>query len=197
MTEFDISKCKWQAKTGFYSDILANWPVEAGKKPALYLFAAAHLAHSKKRPGLETGYVAMALRPNGVTVDEYMLAFHCGPAFNNFKNNYVKTGVVTVEPVGGERPIRVKATLTPRGIQYIEAAQAALEAEKVTQKATPKAKKPAKGPSKPTGEVISEPATLVAPAETPTSELVMAAGGHDANEHNRQAQLDRESTLAR
>src|SRR6185369_6807164 len=81
----------------------------------------------------------MGLRDNGVTVDEFMLAGHCKPAFNNMRA-MVKMGVITIEPVGAERPIRQKFTITPRGLAFIEAQIKANEAETAATKAAPKVK---------------------------------------------------------
>src|SRR6185369_9359047 len=77
MTTLDLTTCKWPAKTGFYSTFTADWPREAGKKVTQWQLAAAHLVYPKKRPGVEQLFIAMGLRDNGVTVDEFMLAGHC------------------------------------------------------------------------------------------------------------------------
>lgn len=136
---------KWPAKTGYYTDILANWPRDlAGPKPPLYLFAAAALLRGAKRPGFEQGFIAMLLREGGATTDEHQAAFNCGPAFVNMRTKYAAAGLITLEKLGSERPQRLKATITERGWQFIKQQIKLNEAEKANTKPVPKAKAPKK-----------------------------------------------------
>lgn len=145
----EINTLKWPAKTGYYTDILANWPRDlAGPKPPLYLAAAAALLRGAKRPGYEQGFIMMLLRDGGATRDEHGAAFNCGPAFVNMRTKYADAGLITVVKMGSEKPQRLKATITERGWQFIVQQLKLNEAEKANTKPVAKAKAPSKAKAK-------------------------------------------------
>lgn len=134
-----------------------------------------------KRPGVEALWVAMTLRPEGSTINQYETAGQCRTANNwlQYLNDEGKRHVysqVHVTNVGGTRFTR----LTAKGVAHCVAAGMAkgalerltrpVDAAKVKAKvtstkpaATPATGK-AKGASKPKGKPIQAPAPKPAPA---------------------------------
>jgi hypothetical protein len=60
------------------------WPVKfAGPVPSREMLTVALLFGKNRKPGPESGFVAMQLRPEGASVAELAAAFNAGPAHNH------------------------------------------------------------------------------------------------------------------
>lgn len=63
---------------------LKNWPEKhAGPKPTEAMLTVALAFGKLRKPGPESGFVAMQLRPEGASVAELAAAFNSGPAHNH------------------------------------------------------------------------------------------------------------------
>ena len=92
----------------WFASVLKNWPTKwAGAKPSdAMLYVPVVLG---KRPGVEALHLAMCLRPEGCTVQQFQTAASCGPA-NNYRRSMVKTGWFTCTVEG--KPYAFKLALT-------------------------------------------------------------------------------------
>ena len=127
---------------------LAAWPTElAGPKPSKAMLEVP-LAFGK-RQGIEALSIAMALRKNGYTVAEYLIASGANGAAHNCRKAFIKQGLLEVKQTSGNdgsgKTYRYTCTVTPKGQAVIDAAKAKpaphTEAAKVTKPKKVKAKK--------------------------------------------------------
>lgn len=141
----------------WFDTILKHWHREAGAKPTAAMLMVPVLLG--KRPGVEALHIAMTLRAEGCTVQQFCLAGSCGPA-NNYRRALVKSGWFACTVTG--KPYAFTLGFTAKGEAKVLAAQTALAAAGLDTPAKPakKAKRKAKAAK----------ATPVAVAETPTSE---------------------------
>ena len=153
----------------WFDTILKHWYREAGSKPTPQMLMVALLLG--KRPGVEALHIAMTLRPEGCTVQQFCLAGSCGPA-NNYRRALVKSGWFSCTVTG--KPYAFTLGFTAKGEAKVMAAQAALTAAGTDTPAKP-AKK-AKRKAKAAPVAVSETATSEAPtgneAPAPVSEPV-------------------------
>lgn len=122
--------------TKYYADVLKGWQVKTmGQKPTADQLEAAHLLGC--RPGVQALHIAMALRDQGCTVQQFCTAGSCGPA-NNKRRELISHKLITVSVEG--KPYAYVAKLTAKGTAHIaKAKQAAADAAAGTE--APKAKK--------------------------------------------------------
>ena len=117
--------------TGTYADVFKKWDVKhLGPKPAAKDLDVIHKLGA--RPGKQALANAMALRPNGVTGSEIVIA--CGAPQLNKMRGFIADGLLkreAVPPRGGHTVY--KLTLTAKGASRTKTA---------TKDETPKAKKP-------------------------------------------------------
>lgn len=148
----------------WFDTILKHWHREAGAKPTAAMLMVPVLLG--KRPGVEALHIAMTLRAEGCTVQQFCLAGSCGPA-NNYRRALVKSGWFSCTVTG--KPYAFTLGFTAKGEAKVLAAQAALAAAGVDTPAKPakKAKRKAKAAK----------ATPVAVAETPTSDAASGNAG--------------------
>ena len=169
MSYLDNVKADAKALT-WYASLLKNWPARwAGSKPSNAMLMVPHLLG--KRPGVEALHIAMCLRPEGCTVQQFQTAGSCGPA-NNYRRSLVKTGWFTMTVEG--KPYAFKLAISKKGEARLDKCAAAYaEAQTVTAVA-PKAKAKrishkanvTKAPVTPVSEapaVTEAPATVEAP----------------------------------
>lgn len=122
----------------WFADTLKHWYKQAGSKPTDAMLMAAVLMGL--RPGVQALHIAMCLRPEGCTVSQFVLAGSCGPA-NNIRRDLVKAGYFTCKVEG--KPYAFILTVTAKGQQRLDKAQAAAEAE-ASMVDAPKGKKAAR-----------------------------------------------------
>lgn len=138
----------------WFDTILKHWHREAGSKPAPQMLMVALLLG--KRPGVEALHIAMTLRAEGCTVQQFCLAGSCGPA-NNYRRALVKSGWFSCTVTG--KPYAFTLGFTAKGEAKVMAAQAALAAAgEQPVKPAKKAKRKAKA-KKAAQMPVSEPAT--------------------------------------
>ena len=149
----------------WFASILKNWPARwAGAKPTeAMLYVPVVLG---KRPGVEALHLAMGLRAEGCTVQQFQTAASCGPA-NNYRRSMVKTGWFTCTVEG--KPYAFKLALTKKGEQKLDKAIAAAELAATVTQVT----KPAKNAK---AKRISAKANKAKAIETPTSEAPAVTG---------------------
>lgn len=135
----------------YYKAAFKGWPKQAGDKPTAALLATAHMFG---RPGKQSLALAMALRDNGVTGAQVVLA--CGAPQNNHRTAVVKRGYFK----------NVAAPLTDAGHKVYRVELTAKGNAKLTKVAAEPVDKPAKAPRKP--RPAKAPAAAVeAPVEAP------------------------------
>lgn len=140
-------------------DNLGSWPT-----PAMWAVAT---VTCKKAPGIECVNVAMALRPEGVQVPQYLNAAHAEGAAHNHLGTLVKGGLFS--PI--ERGAKVKrAELTEYGVAEVNKLLIARGL-----KAAPKAAKPVKVKAKANKKPapVTEPVTEVQPIAEPVTETAL------------------------
>ena len=159
----------------WFADVLKHWHRQAGSKPTDAMLMVPVLLGL--RPGVQALHIAMCLRPEGCTVQQFCLAGSCGPA-NNMRRDLVKSGWFSSTVEG--KPYAYKLSVTAKGEAKLAKAQAWLEAA-ATVADTPKAAKKAKAKKAPTeGNTVmvdSEANGEPAPAETPISDAPSATEG--------------------
>lgn len=153
--------------TAFYAPMFKAWGKAHGSKPTADMLNSVH--GLKARPGKQALAIAMALRPEGVTGSQIILA--CGAPQLNKMRGYITDSLLKRLPAPpsaeGHKVYRLE--LTAKGKQRIastEAAEAKLaEAGKATDAVA--VKKPAK--AKPAAKRTSKPAKAVevVPVEMP------------------------------
>jgi hypothetical protein len=158
------------AKLTWYAELLKSWYKQAGSKPTPAMLMVPELLG--KRPGKEALHIAMCLRPEGCTVQQFVLAGSCGPA-NNYRRALVKSGWFNCTVDG--KPYAFKLTVTAKGEAKLAKAQVQAEAEATVAEA-PKVK------SKPKGKRKAKAPVAEAPAETPISEAPEAPVIEPVNE---------------
>jgi len=149
----------------WFKTILADWPKGSGSKPTGAMLMVPLLLG--KRPGVEALHIAMCLRPEGCTVQQFMLAGSCGPA-NNYRRELVKSGWFSLQVEG--KPYAYKMTITAKGAAKLERAQVAASEAAQAEAATKPAKAKRKATGKAKGAVNAPAATEVPATETPISE---------------------------
>ena len=167
----------------WFADTLKHWYKQAGSKPTDAMLMAAVLMGL--RPGVQALHIAMCLRPEGCTVSQFVLAGSCGPA-NNIRRDLVKAGYFTSKVEG--KPYAFILTVTAKGQQRLNKAQAAAEAEASVIDA-PKGKK-AKGKKaarKPKAAPVTDVAVIPATVETPASDAPSAIEGQTVDPAQLQA----------
>lgn len=160
----------------WFKPYLKKWPRNfAGEAPTNAMLMVALLLG--KRPGVEAGHLAMTLRPEGCTVQQFCTAFSCGPA-NNYRRAMVKSGWFACTVQG--KPYAFKLTITAKGAARIERAvnEAAALATAGTVDATAK---PAKGKArkaakKGKGKPAAVPVTEQPAPQAPTNEPAPVTG---------------------
>jgi hypothetical protein len=158
----------------WFADVLKHWHKQAGSKPADTMLMVPVLLGL--RPGVQALHIAMCLRPEGCTVQQFCLAGSCGPA-NNMRRDLVKSGWFSSTVEG--KPYAYKLSVTAKGEAKLAKAQAQLEAAATVADA-PKATKKAKAKKAPEGNTVtvdSEANSEPAPAETPISDAPSATEG--------------------
>lgn len=140
----------------WFDTYLRTWHREAGSKPTNAMLMVALLLG--KRPGVEALHIAMTLRPEGCTVQQFCLAGSCGPA-NNYRRALVKSGWFSCTVTG--KPYAFTLGFTAKGEAKVMTAQAALVAA---------GEQPAKPAKKAKRKAKAKKAATVAAGETPTSE---------------------------
>jgi hypothetical protein len=168
------------------------WPKLAGPMPTdQQLMAGA--AYAKATAAKEAMFVTLQLRDEGCSVLQLGQACGAGPAHNhsrdhsgrvwhNFNRGKLGVGTYTL-------------TFTPKGEKWLTEYLAKLAAGQAegAAVATPKAKKATKAVVKAKGKAKAKKATVVAPAETPTSEPVTVTEGQPVTvdaELNQQPAVD-------
>lgn len=170
------------AAIAWYATILKHWHKQAGGKPTDAMLYVPVLMG--KRPGVEALHIAMSLRAEGCTVQQFCLAGSCGPA-NNYRRALVKAGWLTCTVEG--KPYAFKLGLTAKGADKLVKAQAAAAAAATLTTVDPKpskkgkvSRKANKAKHKPTDAVADVTEPVNAPAETPTSEPATVTEGQAA-----------------
>jgi hypothetical protein len=162
----------------WFDTILKHWHREAGSKPTAQMLMVALLLG--KRPGVEALHVAMTLRAEGCTVQQFCLAGSCGPA-NNMRRDLVKSGWFSSTVEG--KPYAYKLSVTAKGEAKLAKAQAQLEAAATVAEADKPAKGKAKKAKRKAKAKVTEGNTVTvdsgansepAPAETPISDAPSA-----------------------
>lgn len=175
-----------------------NWPTKfAGPVPSPEMFMVSLLFGKNRKPGPESGFVAMQLRPEGASVAELSMAFNSGPAHNHSRALSHDT-----HGNGAHYFVRTKGngkfwlTFTAKGIKALEGALKGMAVQMAAGEATngadkPKAKKATKAPvgkkstSKPRKPKGGHVPTVV---ETELNASTLAAVEAELAERN--AQLD-------
>jgi hypothetical protein len=138
---------KSQSVTGWYDNFFANWPgAQVGGKPSNELLATAFNLGCKKH-GKQSLANAMALRPNGVTGGEIVIA--CGAPQLNKMRGFIADKLVARIPMADRNGQGVyKLELTDKGKAKVAAAVTDKPADKrpakVSAKSATKAKRKAK-----------------------------------------------------
>ena len=148
----------------WFDTILKHWHREAGAKPTTAMLMVPVLLG--KRPGGEALHIAMTLRPEGCTVQQFCLAGSCGPA-NNYRRALVKSGWFACTVTG--KPYAFTLGFTAKGEAKVLAAQTALAAAGVDT--------PAKPAKKAKRKALAKKAAAVAPVDAPTSEAPTGSEG--------------------
>jgi len=141
---------------GHYADVFKAWPKQVGNKPSRDSLAAIHGLGA--RPGKQALANALAMRPEGVTGSEIVIA--CGAPQLNKMRGFITDGLVKREalpPRGGHTVYKI--TLTSKGQQRINKATKPVEA--AADKPKP-VKKPKAKVEKPAEPVTAEPVTVEA-----------------------------------
>lgn len=154
----------------WYAAILAGWQVKLmGAKPtAEQLSTPLYWGY---RAGSEALHLAMCLRPEGCTVQQFCTAGSCGPA-NNKRRDVVSHRKLATVTVSGT-PYAYKLVMTAKGRDALKAgiakvAAGEVEAKvKVKAKAPVKAAKPAKGKVNAKGRNVKAPKAKPAPVAKP------------------------------
>lgn len=152
----------------WFDTYLRTWHREAGSKPTNAMLMVALLLG--KRPGVEALHIAMTLRPEGCTVQQFCLAGSCGPA-NNYRRALVKSGWFSCTVTG--KPYAFTLGFTAKGEAKVMTAQTALAAA---------GEQPAKPAKKAKRKAKAKKAATVAAVETATSDVASPAEGHVDNE---------------
>jgi len=122
---------------GHYADVFKAWPKQLGAKPSREALAAIHGLGA--RPGKQALANALAMRPEGVTGSEIVIA--CGAPQLNKMRGFITDGLVKREalpPRGGHTVYKI--TLTSKGQQRINKATKPVEAAPAKPVKKPKAK---------------------------------------------------------
>lgn len=184
-----------QGKSGHWSK---KWPAAAGEVPTPEMMQVALLMGKQRKPGPESGFVAMQLRPNGASLAELAAAFNSGPAHNHSRalsSDAKGNGLHYFERSKGGG--RFLLTFTLKGQKALESAlkaMAQVEATPVADKAekpkatgkakaktlTSAAKMPRKGKAKPVEAPTTEAETAQVSADQPTND------GHGTTEQQNQ-----------
>jgi len=101
---------------GHYADVFKAWPKQLGAKPSREALAAIHGLGA--RPGKQALANALAMRPEGVTGSEIVIA--CGAPQLNKMRGFITDGLVKREalpPRGGHTVYKI--TLTAKGTARI------------------------------------------------------------------------------
>ena len=146
-----------------YGNMLKGWPKQAGSKPTGEMLATAHALNA--RPGKQALAMALALRPEGVTGAQIVLA--CGaPQLNKMRDTVAK-GWAKFAPLpmtdAGHKVYHLE--LTAKGTTKVANATDKAPEAKATKKA--KASKPRKAKVK--APVTEAPAPVIQ-AEAPAPE---------------------------
>lgn len=151
------------SEANWYADTFKAWPSKlVGSKPTAEMLAAIHKLGA--RPGKQALACAMALRPEGVTGSQIIIA--CGAPQLNKMRGFVTDSLlkrVAVSPAGNGHQV-YKLELTAKGKQRIE------RSEKAEAKAAEAGSEPADKPAKAKGAVKAKSRAKVKAVETPISE---------------------------
>lgn len=151
--------------TEWFNTYLEQWPDRAGKKPTQAMFKAALVLGKPgvgKRPGAESGHIAMCLRPEGCTVQQFLLTgMATGPA-NNWRRDLRRVYGLVTESVTG-KPFAFHLRLTAKGRDMLKAAGVPLG--DLTLDPAIKVAKPAKATSEP-AKPAQGTAQVTAPVDT-------------------------------
>lgn len=154
----------------WYAAILAGWQVKLmGAKPtADQLSTPLYWGY---RAGSEALHLAMCLRPEGCTVQQFCTAGSCGPA-NNKRRDVVSHRKLATVTVSGT-PYAYKLVMTAKGRDALKAGIAKVAAgeveAKVKAKAPAKAAKAAKGKVNAKGRNVKAPKAKPAPVASPAA----------------------------
>jgi hypothetical protein len=166
------------AALAWFKPYLSGWLKGAGSKPTDAMLTVPLVLG--KRAGVEALHIAMCLRPEGCTVQQFCLAGSCGPA-NNYRRALVKSGWFGCTVEG--KPYAFKLAFTVKGEAKLTAMQAKLDVDAQAADAVPVAKKRKAGKAKrkAADTVNGETATPVAgEPETPASEPATGNEGHNS-----------------
>lgn len=152
--------------TGWYADTFKAWQAKlVGPKPANTSLDTIHKLNA--RPGKQALACAMAMRPDGVTGSEIIIA--CGAPQLNKMRGFITDGLLKREAAPPRNGHTVyKLTLTSKGATRVKGSEA---------KAAAKADKPAKvkkvtKPRKPKADKV----TVAVPAAPVTDNMVQPQG---------------------
>jgi hypothetical protein len=146
--------------TGHYADVFKGWqPKLVGSKPAATNLDTIHKLGA--RPGKQALANAMAMRPEGVTGSEIIIA--CGAPQLNKMRGFITDGLLKREAVPPRNGHTVyKLTLTAKGAARIKGK--AEKADKPAKVAKPKAVRKPKAKAEPVTEPVTvEPVTVDQP----------------------------------
>lgn len=151
-------------ESNWYATVLKGWQVkQLGSKPTEALLHTIHCLNA--RPGKQALACAMALRPEGVTAGQIIMA--CGAPQLNKMRGFITDGLLkrdAVPPNGAGHTV-YKLTLSAKGANKVKAseariAKAAAEADAKPADKAPKAKSKGKRKAKVT---VGEPAVTDQP----------------------------------
>lgn len=128
---------------GHYADTFKSWPKQVGNKPTREALATIHGLGA--RPGKQALANALAMRPEGVTGSEIVIA--CGAPQLNKMRGFITDNLLKREAVPPRNGHTVyKLTLTAKGAARIKgkAAKATVEKPVAKAKPSPKVQKAAK-----------------------------------------------------
>lgn len=159
----------------WFKPYLSSWLKGAGSKPTDAMLTVPLVLG--KRAGVEALHIAMCLRPEGCTVQQFCLAGSCGPA-NNYRRALVNSGWFSVTVEG--KPYAFKMTFTVKGEAKLAAMQAKLDTEAQAADVAPVKKGNGGNAKRKAAKAVTvTEATPVAPAtDTATSEAATGNEGH-------------------
>lgn len=171
------SKTPRHPNVSWFAAILAAWvPKLMGSKPTADMLSTP--LYWGYRAGSEALHLAMCLRPEGCTVQQFCTAGSCGPA-NNKRRDVVSHRKLATVTVSGT-PYAYKLVMTAKGRDALKAGIAKVASDTAAEKAKP-AKATVKAAGKAKGAVKAKKATLKAakafkaPAATPAATVTPEA----------------------
>lgn len=153
----------------WYSNVFKAWQTKLlGSKPTAEMLAQIHGLNA--RPGKQALACAMALRPEGVTGAQIVMA--CGAPQLNKMRGFITDALLKREPVppSSEGHTVYKLNVTAKGLQRIKQAEARAAKADAEGKGTAPEKAKPKAASKAKGTAKVKKAAKAKPVETPTGD---------------------------